>query len=261
MTSSTLLGRRILVTRASHQAEELMVILRGRGADPVSVPVMVLEPLLSDGEYRVLGEGISSGRWDDVVFTSANAVRLALPERSVRRQQVQIFAIGPGTAGAARKLGWRIEPLPASFIAESLAEQLITKGIAGRRVLLPRAVGAREVLPEALGQAGAEVEAVDLYRMRPDEAARPLLEKALAEPGLDCIVFASGSSVECFRALRGESEVSGRVLVACIGPITAQAAETVGLRPGLVTQEHSLAGLVTALELRLGPVPENGRQP
>lgn len=226
----------------------------------MSVPVMVLEPLLGEVEFHLLGEGISSGRWDDVVFTSANAVRLALPEYSVSKHEPRIYAIGPGTAAAASTLGWQVEPLPASFIAESLAEQLVTEGVVARRVLLPRAAGARAVLPESLGRAGAQVQVVELYRMRPDEAARPILEKALAEPGLDCIVFASGSAVECFQALRGESEVSSAVLIACIGPITAQAAEVVGLRPGLVAQEHSITGLVTELELQLGPVPENGRQ-
>ncbi|MGA7361463.1 MAG: uroporphyrinogen-III synthase [Candidatus Dormiibacterota bacterium] len=260
MTCSTLLGRRILVTRASHQAEELMERLRERGAQPRSVPVMVLEPLLGEGEFRSLGEGISSRRWDDIVFTSANAVQLVLPEFSISQQGVRIFAIGPGTAAAASALGWQVETLPASFIAESLAEQLITEGVVGRRVLLPRAAGARAVLPESLGRAGAEVEVAELYRMRPDESARAILEKALSEPDLDCILFASGSAVDCFHALRGESEISSSVLIACIGPITAQAAVSVGLRPGLVAKEHSLAGLVTALELQLGPVLEDGRQ-
>jgi uroporphyrinogen III methyltransferase/synthase len=261
VTTSTLLGRRILVTRARHQAEELMEMLRGRGAEPLSVPVMELEPLLSEAEFQALGEGILSGRWDDVVFTSANAVRLVLPPFSGTGPGVRIFTIGPGTAAAATERGWGVEPLPPTFVAESLAAQLLNEGVAERRILLPRAAGAREVLPEALAQAGAELEVVALYRMRPDEAARPMLEKALDGPALDCIVFASGSSVDCFQALRGARELSRAVLVACIGPITAQAAEDAGIQPGLVAGEHSLEGLVAALEMELGPLPENGRQP
>jgi uroporphyrinogen III methyltransferase/synthase len=221
---------------------------------------MELEPLLTEAELRLLGEGMASGRWDDVVFTSANAVRLVLPKFPGAGAGTRIFAIGPGTAAAASQRGWQVEPLPVSLVAESLAERLLVEGVAGRRMLLPRAEGAREVLPEAMARAGAILEVVALYRMRPDRAARPMLEKALAEPDLHCIVFASGSSVECFQALRGGGALPRALLVACIGPVTAQAAEGAGLLPGLVAGEHSLAGLVAALEMQLGPLPENGRQ-
>lgn len=260
MTSSTLLGRRILITRAKHQAEELMDMLSVRGANPISVPVMQLQPLLSQEELHSVGERIVGGWWDDVVFTSANAVQLILPRCPSERRPARIFAIGPGTAGAAADRGWQVEALPESFIAESLAELLVGKAIAGHKVLLPRAAGAREVLPEALRTAGAEVESIALYQMSPDEAARPALVSALREPDLDCVVFASGSSVTCFQALRDEAELPDRVLVACIGPITAGAAESAGLHPRVVAREHTLAGLVSALEMRLGPVPENGRE-
>jgi len=261
VTAATLRGRRILVTRASAQAEELVEMLRRRGAEPLAVPVMQLEPLLTEAEFRDLGVGISRGRWDDVVFTSANAVRLVLPQFAGASPGTRIFAIGPGTAAAAEERGWPVEPLAETFIAEGLAEQLIKVGVAGRRVLLPRAAGAREVLAEALARAGAELELVALYRMTPEERSRPALARALAAPGLDCIVFASGSSVDCFQLLRGERPVPSSVLVACIGPITAQAAESAGLRPRVVAEEHSLPGLLAALELQLGPLPENERRP
>ncbi|MGC1184247.1 MAG: uroporphyrinogen-III synthase, partial [Candidatus Dormiibacterota bacterium] len=94
------------MTRAAHQANELTDLLRTRGAEPVSVPVMRLEALLNKAALRELGEGLSTGRWDDVVFTSANAVRLLLPRTSASRPAVRIFAIGPGTAAAVRELGW-----------------------------------------------------------------------------------------------------------------------------------------------------------
>lgn len=260
MTSATLRGRRILVTRARPQAEELMALLRSRGAEPLSVPVMELEPLLGERELLELGKGIASGRWDDVVFTSANAARLLLPRAPRAQTGARIFAIGPGTVAAASQRGWPVQPLPPSFVAESLAGQLLREGVAGRRMLLPRAEGAREVLPELLEQAGARLEVVALYRMRPVAAARAALHRALAVPGLDCIVFASGSSVECFQTLRGNRDLPAGVLVACIGPITAESAESAGLGPGVVAEEHTLAGLVAALEMRLGPLPENGTQ-
>ena len=235
-----------------------MELLRARGAEAISVPVMELELLLTDAELEKLGERIVAGAWDDLVFTSANAVRLALPGRGLGNQAARIFAIGPGTAAAVARRGWEVEPLPLSFVAESLAESLLQAGMSGRRVLLPRAAGARPVLPDALARAGAELHRVDLYRMVPDHSSRPALESALADPQLDCILFASGSSVRCFQALCQGRAVAASVLVACIGPITADAAEEAGLHPQLVADEHSLTGLLRALEMRLGPVPENG---
>ena len=125
-------------------------MLSNRGAEPISVPVMRLEPLLTAGQFGELGEGIASGRWDDVIFTSANAVRLVLGLFAGSAQATRVFAIGPGTASAAAELGWSVESLPESFVAESLAERLLNERMAGRRLLLPCAAGARTVLPLSL---------------------------------------------------------------------------------------------------------------
>ncbi|HEY6538111.1 MAG TPA: uroporphyrinogen-III synthase, partial [Candidatus Dormibacteraeota bacterium] len=239
------------MTRAAHQAEELLDLLRARGALPLSVPVLELEPLLGEAELALLREGIQGGRWDDVVFTSANAVRLVLPRVGAEPPAIRVFAIGPGTAALVEGLGWPVEALPESFIAESLAERLVADGVSGRRLLLPKAAGARPVLPRRLEAAGALVEEVEVYRMRPALRASLALERALAEPELDAVVFASASSVEGFRTLHREPELPPAVLVACIGPITAEAAIRAGIRPGLVAEEHSLLGLVAALEKAL----------
>ncbi|MFZ0167977.1 MAG: uroporphyrinogen-III synthase [Candidatus Dormiibacterota bacterium] len=257
--TETLLGRRILVTRASDQADELVEMLGSRGAKPLSVPVMRLEPLLTPEQFGELGEGIAAGKWDDVVFTSANAVRLVLPRFEGSRPAARIFAIGPGTAAAAAELGWSVESLPESFIAESLAERLLSERMAGRRLLLPRAAEARAVLPDALQRAGAEVEVVALYRMRPEQRSRKQLADVLSEPGLDCVTFASASAVVCFQELAEGRAIPEQVLVACIGPITAEAARLAGMDARLVAREHSLSGLVSALELHLGRLPENER--
>lgn len=257
--TATLLGRRILVTRASDQADELVDMLSSRGAAPLSVPVMRLEPLLTSEQFRELGEGIASRKWDDVVFTSANAVRLVLRRFEGSAQAARVFAIGPGTAAAAEELGWSVESLPESFVAESLAERLLSERMAGRRLLLPRAAGARAVLPDALQRAGAEVEVVALYQMRPEKRSQEQLAGVLSEPSLDCVTFASTSAVVCFQELAEGRAIPVGVLVACIGPITAEAARLAGMDSLLVAHEHTLPGLVTALELHLGRLAENER--
>jgi uroporphyrinogen-III synthase len=252
----TLVGQRILVTRASEQADELVEMLSNRGAEPISVPVMRLEPLLTSGQFGELGEGIASGRWDDVIFTSANAVRLVLGLFAGSAQATRVFAIGPGTASAAAELGWSVESLPESFMAESLVERLLNERMAGRRLLLPCAAGARTVLPDALERAGAKVEVVALYQMQPEEGSRQPLLRVLSKPGLGCVTFASASAVVCFRELAGAQAVPEGALVACIGPITAEAARKAGMEKLLVAREHTLPGLVATLESHL---PQNER--
>ncbi|MGH7705893.1 MAG: uroporphyrinogen-III synthase, partial [Candidatus Dormibacteria bacterium] len=190
----------------------------------------------------------------------ANAVRLVLPRREGTTPPLRLFAIGPGTAAAAARQGWLAEPLPQSFIAEGLIEQLREADLAGRRVLLPRAAGARAVLPAALEQLGAQLELVAVYRMVALESSRAYLAEALRDPRLDCVVFASGSSVGCFAHLRSGRPLPSTVRVVCIGPITAGAAEEAGFQPWLVAKDHSLDGLLAALELELGRLPENGGQ-
>lgn len=258
--NSSLERRRILVTRPEHQAEELVELLRSRGALTTSVPVMRLVPLLQPEQLAELGRGIAAARWDDVVFTSANAVGMVLPPPPAAGPRARIFAIGPGTAAAVARMGWPVEPLPKTFVAESLAATMLTRGVSGHRVLLPRAAEARPVLPQLLERAGAELETVALYRTEPEEESREPLREALSDPLLDCIVFTSGSSVECFQSLQGGLPLPPSVMVACIGPITASAARAAGLEPGLIAREHSLPGLLAALEVHLGPLPENGRQ-
>jgi uroporphyrinogen-III synthase len=254
-------GRRVLVTRAENQAEELSDLLRREGAEPVPVAVMRLEPLLESGGLDDLRRRISDGAFDDVVFTSANAARLLLagagPDAFV---QPRTFAIGPGTEAAIKSAGWVVEQLPDEFIAESLAERIMEGGVKGRRFLLPRAEGARGALPELLEQAGATVTLVPLYRMEPELSSGPQLRDLLERHGVDCVTFTSGSSVTCFLELAQGLRPSPDCVLACIGPITATALRRAHLQPQAVASIHSLEGLVQAVKATFRQLPENGVQ-
>ncbi|MGH7640268.1 MAG: uroporphyrinogen-III synthase [Candidatus Dormibacteria bacterium] len=253
-------GRQVLVTRARHQAPELVGILREHGATPISVPVMRLQPLVPQARLQELGQEILRGRWDDLVFTSANGVGLILPQlASGTSQPSRLFCIGPGTAARAARVGWRPEDLPEAFIAESLVERLQGEAMAQRRTLLARAQGARDVLPRALRQMGASLTRISLYRMLPELKSKSALRDALADPQLSAILFLSGSSVHCFETLRAGAPLPKEVVVGCIGPITAQAAREVGMSVDVVAKEHTVPGLVAALELGLAASPENVR--
>ncbi len=249
-------GARVLVTRPEPEDVGLGALLVAAGAEPIRIPVISLTPLLGPAEMQQLRTEVREGRYDIVAFTSANAVRLLAIERPIG-SETELFAIGPGTAAAARRLGWTPRPLPQEYLAESLAEVMVASGVRGRRVLLPRAEGAREVLPRVLEGAGARVTGVALYRAAADRASAPGLRQLLLEAPPDWVTFTSSSSVRGYAQLAQGRGLPPGSRVACIGPVTAKTAESLSLGPDVVARVHSLPGLVAAMEA--APVNDNTR--
>ena len=173
-----LAGRRILVTRALHQVGKLSDGLRALGAEPVEVPVLEIRPPESFAALDAALRGFNAYDW--IIFTSANAVR-ALVERSASlgisfrsASQPQVAAIGEATASAARNAGFTVGLVPGSYVAESLVESLADHA-RGKRILLARAETARDLIPDALRKAGAQVDVIDAYRNVLPESAPGLL--------------------------------------------------------------------------------------
>ena len=249
-----LFGRRVLVTRTREQASALSDSLARLGAAPIELPVIEVQEL---DTYEALDAAL--GRMTDfdwLVFTSANGMeavrrRLATLGLDVRDLKgPRIAAIGPGTAAPLEQLGVRVDLVPERFIAESLAEALIAQGVAGRRVLIARALEAREVLPERLAEAGAEVTVAPCYRTVPRAAAGEEIRALLTEGKVDVVTFASSSAVEAFAACvgpEGLAEAMRGVTVACIGPVTAETAQSSGLQVDVMPKEHTIPGLVAEL--------------
>ncbi|MHB1575507.1 MAG: uroporphyrinogen-III synthase [Candidatus Dormibacteria bacterium] len=251
-------GRRVMVTRTSSQAQDLCDLLERELAVPVVVPVMRLQALVDAGAIGALRQRISAGDFDDLVFTSANSVGQLLGDGRLSQAGSRAYAIGPGTAAALRKLGWQAEPLPQGYIAESLAERIAVRGASARRILLPRARGARDVLPRRLEEMGAQVEVVELYEMVPNWEVQSSLCDQLQSQELDCITFTSGSTARCFAELAGPVRPPDRCVLACIGPITAEEMRRQGMVPQVVAGTHSIPGLVQALRSWFARLPENG---
>jgi uroporphyrinogen III methyltransferase/synthase len=247
-------GKRVLVTRTRDQASALSEALAELGAIPLELPVIETREL---EDYTVLDEALRSMAGHDwLVFTSANGVTAVLDRLHLLGLDVRdlkgprIAAIGPGTARPLEASGIRVDLVPERFIAEGLAEALLAQGIEGRRVLVARAEEAREVLPEALAAAGALVTVAPCYRTVPSAEAAARVRELLAEGGVDVVTFASSSAVMAFAAGVGVDEVARLlqgVTVACIGPVTAQTADELGLRVDVMPREHTIPALVREL--------------
>jgi len=234
-------GLRIVVTRASHQAEELAGPLRERGAQPILVPVIGIAP---PSDPAPLAEAVSRiDSYDWIIFTSVNGVK-ALGKPPCR---ARIAAVGAATREAAEGQGWTVDIAPNKFVAEALLEALETEDLKGRKILIPSAAVTRDVLRDELIRRGAIVDLVEAYRnVMPGEAAE-LARTVFQPPFPDWITFASSSAVDNLLSLV-PVEILRQSRIASIGPITSQTIRGHSLTVTVEAATHSVGGLVESIE-------------
>jgi uroporphyrinogen III methyltransferase/synthase len=248
-----LFGRRIIVTRPRAQAASFIERLSDAGAEVIPCPTIEIVPPTTwealDAAVRRLEE------FDWLVFTSVNGVRMFFERlrvlgRDVRAlHRARLAAVGPQTAQALEEHGLLPDVVPAEFRAEGVAEAMSAVGVGGRRVLLPRAAGAREILPVLLRDAGATVEEVHSYETvvaRADAGeVRDLLEKG----AVDLVTFTSSSTVRNFLALIGGEAVAllRGTKIGCIGPITADTATNAGLEVAIQPVAYTIPAFADAI--------------
>ncbi len=241
-----LFGRSVVVTRARAQASGLAARLSELGASVIETPAIRIEPRPVSGEVRAAAEAI--GEYALVCVTSPNGAALlmdALAETGKDARALAnatVAAIGPGTAAELERRGIRADVVPPRSVAESLVEALEEEPVSGRRVLIARAGEARDLLPDALRERGAEVDVVALY----DTVAEPLsngrLEQAAAA---DYLTFTSSSTVRFYTDAGGRPGEHTRVV--SIGPVTSRTARELGLPVHVEAERHDIDGLVAAL--------------
>lgn len=241
-------GVTVAVTRAREQASRLAERLRGLGAEAIVAPVISTRALP--------GPAPELGRYDLICFTSPNGVD-ALFERLdgegldtrafPSRHEARVAAIGPATARALRQRGIATDVMPTRAVGEALAEALGSVPVT--RALVARAREARDVVPEALRERGAEVDVVAVYETIVEELTA---EQTAAIAGADFITFTSASTVRNFLAAVGGAEAwlargQSRPRAVSIGPVTSDELRRHGLEPDIEAAEHDVDGLIAAI--------------
>jgi uroporphyrinogen III methyltransferase / synthase len=247
-------GKTVIVTRAREQASSLVSGLRDKGARVIQCPTIRVEML---DDYSILDGALSTLQsFDWIVFTSTNGVEhfwARLENRGLDARALgasQIAAIGPATVEALKNRGLRADFVPESSISESVAEGLNSRGVSGQKILIVRALEGREVLQEKLAAAGAEVVVAPCYQTVPDHSQAELARQEIEGGRVDWVTFTSSSTVQNFVDALGADFVRAqrqKFRVACIGPITAQTAERLGLTPDAVAQNATVEALLSVV--------------
>ena len=230
-------GKTVVITRAASQSAELRSRLEELGARVIECPTIQIVPPKTWKPVDDAIRRLNTYQW--LLFTSANAVEQFMDRMGRRRPAIPIAVVGSTTAA---KLGeWGLAPalVPKEFRAEGLLAEF-EENLVGTRILFPRAEVARELLPDELRRRGATVDIVPVYRTVKAFAGN--IGDILASERVDCVVFTSPSTIpEGFHSLPSETAL------AVIGPVTAEAAQLLGLKPDIVPVESTVTGLVEAI--------------
>ncbi len=252
-----LFGRKIIVTRTREQASELVAGLEEYGADCIECSTINIEPVES---YEILDselERLNEYHW--ILFTSINGVKyfferlyaLGMDARDLKGPDIAV--VGKSTADFLLNYGVHADLIPEVFTGEGLAESLLDKGVEGRNILIPRAQQAREILPETLRGAGAQVTVAPVYRNVPPQGRKDALRAILEAGDIDMITFTSSSTVRNFLTMveATDQDELQRLLagskIAVIGPITAKTVTDNGLKVDVVPDEYSIEAMVQAI--------------
>lgn len=237
---SSLAGRRVVVTRAAEQADDLAEVLRAAGAVPVVVPLIdiVEEP---DAARELAELDLAGFEW--LIVTSPNGARAYTAARGPSPDAPpRVAAVGATTAAALVAAGVEVTLVPAVQRASGLLAEM-PDGTG--RVLLVQAAAAEPVLADGLAARGWQVTVSRPYR---SVSAHPTAGEQLAALSADAVLFASGSAA---RAWVGVFGTTTPPIVVAIGPQTARAVADAGLKVTLVATDHSLPGLVAELDRHL----------
>jgi uroporphyrinogen III methyltransferase/synthase len=249
-----LAGKRIVVTRARSQARALAQQIEELGGEVIEFSTIEIHPPEDFYAFDAAVAQIESYDW--LMFTSVNAIapflsRLQQAGKTVKMlEQLDVGAIGPETAKELAANGISCCLVPQRYQAEGILDEVTPDLMRGKRVLIPRAAEAREVLPDTLRKWGAGVDVVVAYRTAVPVTDVEPLAKRIRRREVEVITFTSSSTVKNFVRLFNRRKLAHIVngsAIACIGPVTAYTVEQLGGHAAIVATEFTIPGLVSAI--------------
>ncbi|MDY0131204.1 MAG: uroporphyrinogen-III C-methyltransferase [Desulforegulaceae bacterium] len=249
-----LLGKKIMITRARAQASSLVEKLLALGADCIEYPtIKIIEPDNKSDLFNSI-EKIKDYSW--LIFTSVNGVKHffdALFEKNLDLRilgNLNTAVIGPATRDELKKYGINSDVFPKSYRAESIIEAFENINVKNKKILIPKALEARSVLPDELRKMGALVDEVTAYKTIPQSDKKDEILSDILNGKIDIVTFTSSSTVKNFKALFTEDEfksATNKFQSVSIGPITTDTAIKLGINPEITAEEYTIDGLVDSI--------------
>ena len=244
-------GKNILVARASDQAGELSMLIKDYGGNPIEIPVIKISPVTNFDE---LDNGIKSLRsYDWIIFSSVNGVNRVFERIFDLGLDYKIFqgskigAIGPATSKALIDYGVNIDLKPQEYVSESMLTEFTKIGINGKLILLFSAVRTSNILHDGLIEAGALIKRISVYSTATRRESGPILNDVMSKNQIDIVTFTSSSTVKGFLDLLNGRDELINVIIACIGPVTANTARDNGLDVHIVAKVSTISSLVSGM--------------
>jgi len=245
---------RVLVTRPKAQAAEFMTQLENDEACPVLLPTIKIVPPPDTEPIDKAIQNLNDYQW--LILSSSNGVNCFfdyLEEKGLNHANLthlKTICVGPKTALAAKNKGFKGCLVAKEYAAEGIIELFSTTNIKEQKILLPRALKARETLPENLRAKGATVDVIPVYEtiFPPESISR--IKHILENELIDIITITSASAAAnlvqyCPPA---NLELLRTIPTACIGPISAETARKNGLNVKVTAKKYTCDGLFEALE-------------
>jgi hydroxymethylbilane synthase len=254
-----LTGRRVIVTRSAKQGRDLTEGLQRLGAEVIACPTIEIK---DPTNWEQLDRALKHLSWYDwLAFTSANGVEYFLRRLDGlghgRAELVghKVCAVGRKTAEKLMEEQISVDLTPERFTADALVEEFIKRfgirqRLRGARMLLPASRTTRDVIRPALEKVGVYVEVVEAYQTVMPATSGAEVTQLICEANADFIIFTSPSTVTNLAALLETDHLApylAKTRVACIGPVTAEAARLYGLEVHIQPDEHTSEAIVRAL--------------
>lgn len=243
-STGNLLGRRVVVTRAVEQADSLAELLDRHQASSIEMPLIQFRSIVDAETAQPVLQELTKYDW--ILFTSSNSIRFffdLLGEHELP-PSVKVACVGQKSATTLSEFGCQPDFMPTTFSGSGLAGQIPVS--TDQKILYPSALVVASRLQEDLQERGCKVTRWPIYEtlaVEIDPERRQMIRQ-----GVDVVTFASPSAVSSFcEQMQEYRELLDPCTVACIGPMTRQRAESLGVRVDVTPDEHTTTGLVQAL--------------
>ncbi|WP_156291207.1 uroporphyrinogen-III synthase [Oceanobacillus salinisoli] len=244
--SSSLQGRKVIVTRDMKGAKQFSRKIVKAGGQPIEVPLLTITCDDRKENKRIFND---INQYDWIVFTSANGVEcffqlVGMYHVSLEElKTLKIAVVGQKTNKKLKKYGFSADFVPSRYNADTLAREFLLSIKNPGTVLLVRGNLSRTVLPRELKRANIPYDSLYVYRTRPNDKNRVLLNNVL-QKSFDFMTFTSPSAIEAFFTL---SEYPLHKPCVCIGTTTEQRAREKGISTVLTPETFTIDAMIDCM--------------